>query len=169
MRLFILKCTKNVRRLRIRPLTLLGELIYQVPRFSPGLQWLYHVSHLGLFSPVTSCRPHSAFQCSAYDYSIISSFCAILPKTCYILAHVQMLCYLLTYSAPSILPSCFKLESRKGPKDIFRGTNTVEPLHQILAKAPSLGLYLDHITCIFEKRRFMLRQKMQSLKMHQNC
>ena len=54
-----------------------------------------------LFSLVTSCRPHSAFQRSTYDYSIISSFVQFCPKhACCIPAHVQMLRYLLTYSAP---------------------------------------------------------------------
>ena len=33
-----------------------------------------------LFSLVTSCRPHSAFQRSTYDYSIISSFVQFCPK-----------------------------------------------------------------------------------------
>ena len=51
-----------------------------------------------LFSLVTSCRPHSAFQRSTYDYSIISSFVQFCPK--HATSHVQMLRYLLNYSAP---------------------------------------------------------------------
>ena len=54
------------------------------------------------------------------------------------------------YSAPPYSLACFKLELRKGPKSIIRGTmHIVEPIHQILAKAPSFGLYLNHITCFF--------------------
>ena len=78
-----------------------------------------------------------------------------------------MLRYLLTYSAP---PYTLAAQDgiEEGSKEHIQEYHTVEPLHQILAKAPSFGLYLDHITCIFEKRRSMLRQKMHSLKMHQN-
>ena len=39
-----------------------------------------------------SCRPPNAFQPSAYDKLTL----AFLPGSCYILAHVQMLRYLLT-------------------------------------------------------------------------
>ena len=41
----------------------------------------------------------------------------------------------------------------KDTKEHIQEYHTVEPLPQILAKAQSFGsYYLDHITCIFEKR-----------------
>ena len=47
-----------------------------------------------VLSPVSSCHPLSAFQCSAYK---IGSFLQSLSETCYILAHVQILRYLVIW------------------------------------------------------------------------
>ena len=53
----------------------------------------------------------------------------------------------------------------KGSKEHIQEYHTVGPLHQILANDPSFGLYLDHITCFFEKDdSCILRKKCILLK-----
>ena len=61
-----------------------------------------------------------------------------------------MLRYLLTFSAPPYTLAALRW-NRGSVKEHIQEYHTVEPLHRILAKAPSFGLYLDHIPCIFEK------------------
>ena len=102
-----------------------------------------------LFSLVTACRPHSAFQGSTYDYSIISSLCNSARNMLHTSACANAA--LLTYSAPPYTLAALRW-NRGRVRRAFSGEPYSWTLHWILAKALSFGLYLDHFTCIFEKK-----------------
>ena len=51
-----------------------------------------------MFSPITSCYPRSAFQCSAFDWYAVSCYKFLKNASAsYVQARVQMLRYLLVY------------------------------------------------------------------------
>ena len=164
--MLLLKCTKIVSVWGSAPDPARGAYVSSTTFFSRPTMAL-SPQPPQLFSLVTPCRLHSAFQRSAYDYIIISSFVQFCPKHA---TYRRMCKCCVTYlQRSSIHPSCSKMESRKGLIAYIQEYHTVEPLHQILAKAPSFGLYLDHIMCIFLKKGDPCYAKMHSLKMHQNC
>ena len=101
-----------------------------------------------LFSLVTSCRPQSAFQRSTYDYSIISSFVQFCPKHA---TYRRMCKCCVTYLLIALLHVAALRWNRGRIQRAYSGVPyTVEPLHQILAKAPSFGLYT--ISRVFLKK-----------------
>ena len=125
--MLLLKCTKIVSVWGSAPDPARGVYVSSITVFS-GPTMAISSQPPRLFSLVTSCRPHNAFQRSTYDYSIVSSFVQFYPKH----ATYRRMCkccvtYLLT-ALRSIHPSCSKMESRKGPKSIFRSAIQLNPL-----------------------------------------
>ena len=105
-----------------------------------------------LFSLVTSCRLHIAFQRSAYNYINISTSVQFCPKH----ATYRRKCkccvtYLLT-ALSSIHPSsCSKMESMEGLKNIFRSTIQLNPFTKSWLKLRAL-VYFSTISRIFLKK-----------------
>ena len=115
--------------------------------------------------PSTYCVPAQRLQLHQYSTSV--QFC---PKH----ATYRRKCkccvtYLLT-ALSSIHPtSCSEMESMKGLKNIFRSTIQLNPFTKSWLKLRALVYFLTISRVFLKKRRSMLRQKMHSLKMHQNC
>ena len=131
MLLVIIKCTKIVSVWGSAPDSAKGAYLSSTTLFSrPTLSLSCHHAPR-LFSPVTSCRPYSAFQRSSYDYNI--QFSAILPETCIHTGACANVA-LHTYSA---LPYSLV---RNGPKSIFKGTIQLNTFANPI-KTPSFGLY----------------------------
>ena len=77
-----------------------------------------------LFSLVSSCRPHNVSSAASTIITLSAVLCNSARNTLHVCANTALLTYLLTYSAHQY---CFKMESRKGPKSIFRGTIQLNP------------------------------------------